>query len=507
MLRLASLGFSAFFAFWSVVFPVSVFAATFSAASNLTGRAWYVPGVGSPLAGSQVLAAAATVAGRANPWIAALGIGSMISQLILEGKAGNKVGVMAKDALTPTTPPGWTDSNTPPATAGSTGTQTQAATSNPNVPRWRGNRRNSSSGNETFNYYEGASAAEIGPAMCSYAASTVNPSQTATFIGFNSSYNRADCTFSGWGYATGGGMAQYCPAGTPSGNQGSLSCSGSTLSCPSGWNLAGSTCSQVGCPVGYSPGSGNTCQLSNSANVKWPNNFEDIWHAIASAQGGLEAHPRESSPTPSTPTLQDLQAPSVFSDPYGNPVQQSVTPQPVGTTAGGYTFSQSVQTTNNNQTYTTNNTYTTNSSGVVTNVSTSTVAGPITNPSTTPAQPLPDDYNREATQKKILTGEDAAVVPNFATDVTTAKTTADTAITDGINGIPNSYASDKGRFFSWVWTPPVGLCSPITGTVSGHSISWNLCPYVGNIRDVLGWLMAVFGAWSVYNNLFKRDET
>jgi len=71
------------FSFWSVVFPVTANAAIYNAASNLTGKAWYVPGVGTSAAGNRALAAGATMLGRANPWIAAITIGMPIAQQFL----------------------------------------------------------------------------------------------------------------------------------------------------------------------------------------------------------------------------------------------------------------------------------------------------------------------------------------------------------------------------------------------------------------------------------------
>jgi len=118
------------FSFWSVVFPVTANAAIYNAASNLTGKAWYVPGVGTSAAGNRALAAGATMLGRANPWIAAITIGMPIAQTILELKNGSnpvtpdglplppEAGFAPSPATLPI-PDGWLGPDSPPLNADS----------------------------------------------------------------------------------------------------------------------------------------------------------------------------------------------------------------------------------------------------------------------------------------------------------------------------------------------------------------------------------------------------
>jgi len=74
-----------------------------------------------------------------------------------------------------------------------------------------------------------------------------------------------------------------------------------------------------------------------------------------------------------------------------------------------------------------------------------------------------------------------------------------------VDGVVAGVEESKGAWFSWVWTPPSGTCSPFTGAVHGHEISWDFCPTFQNMKDVYGWLFALFGAWTIYGQLFRRE--
>lgn len=258
----------------------------------------------------------------------------------------------------------------------------------------------------------------------------------------------------------------------------------------------------------------DSCILSenDTTKVKWPSGTnENVPVFVPDPSNPSEWKPFErNSPdaTPSTETAAKVNEAAknsqnlFYKDEFGNPVTQAISPNP----AGGYTFKQQIQTTNNNQTYTTTNTYTVNSGGTVTNVSTTTNNGPITNVSTTPAVQFPTDYNREATQAKILSGEGAPDAPKWDTSVTEKTENLTKGVTDLFEPITSQFTDDKMKWFSWVWTPPVGECSPITGTIHGKSVSWNICSYVDMVRNAVGWLFSIFGAWVIYNELFRRED-
>lgn len=147
-----------------------------------------------------------------------------------------------------------------------------------------------------------------------------------------------------------------------------------------------------------------------------------------------------------------------------------------------------------------------NNAGNVVSSSITTVGGTVVSGG---GQPIvfPDDYNRENTQKEIrdeLKGDSVPPVPPQGPLVDAAIAESDDKLLQTTNEIRNGYNDDKGNWFSWVWTPPVGTCVPFAGDVHGFAISWDLCPTIANINDVLGWLFAIFGAWSVYRESFGR---
>jgi len=127
--------------------------------------------------------------------------------------------------------------------------------------RWSGQRLNGAAGASNPAYYDGATAAEVGTQQCAYRASTLAPPQTGTFVQFNASYLRSDCTFSVWGSTTGGALTQYCPSGVGSGSPPNMTCSGSST-CPStgGWTLSGSNCTRPDCAPGEVRNGAGVCE-------------------------------------------------------------------------------------------------------------------------------------------------------------------------------------------------------------------------------------------------------
>lgn len=262
----------------------------------------------------------------------------------------------------------------------------------------------------------------------------------------------------------------------------------------------------------------DSCILAENApyKVKWPNGTNGnipVYVPDSTTPGEWKPFERNSpagTPSSSTAAAQQAaaknQANTYTQDPYGNPVWQQVMPN----AQGGLTYTQQVQTTNGTQTTTTTNTYTLNAAGQVTNVSTVTNNGPITNISNSYASStsvdIPNDYNKEATQQKILTGEGAADAPDWNTSVNEKVENLGKGITDLLDPITGQFQEDKGKWFSWVWTPPVGNCSPFTGNVHNKSVTWDICPYVEMVRNAIGWVFSIVGAWVIYNNLFRRED-
>lgn len=77
---------------------------------------------------------------------------------------------------------------------------------------------------------------------------------------------------------------------------------------------------------------------------------------------------------------------------------------------------------------------------------------------------------------------------------------------DELDKAADDYAKFKDYgWTTWVPSMPSGSCSPITGQIHGQNVNWNLCPHVEKLNSLLGWLMNLFGAWTITGMFFKRD--
>ena len=175
----------------------------------------------------------------------------------------------------------------------------------------------------------------------------------------------------------------------------------------------------------------------------------------------------------------------------------TVTPTTSGTTQGTTTI-----------TYPSSTTQTTTVTNNVTNNTTTTTTVVNNQPaeSSTPSN-FPNDYNKEVTQQQIakeLAGEGAPALPNMTQQVAENIDKNKTDLSKLTDALPTQFVTDKEKWFSWVWTPPMGECTPSTGSVHGVAISLDICPTVSNIREALGWLFALIGAWTIYLEIFKR---
>ncbi len=157
----------------------------------------------------------------------------------------------------------------------------------------------------------------------------------------------------------------------------------------------------------------------------------------------------------------------------------------------------------------------------VTGVSQQTVAGTGSLAGTTPVSggsgPTLDisSLNKEATQQGIKTEltaiKDAlnctnCELPTSTTESDTADLLAEQA---KVTGMLDNAVSDMAGFHNlgwstWVPTFPSSTCSPLTGTVAGKTVSWDFCPYVAKLNELIGWLLALFGAWTI-TGMFFRD--
>jgi hypothetical protein len=175
----------------------------------------------------------------------------------------------------------------------------------------------------------------------------------------------------------------------------------------------------------------------------------------------------------------------------------TITPTPAGPTllTPGLGFPTTINTTITNINNTTN--------AQTVNTTNNTLASPVA-----PAD-YPTDYARDVTVGKIVDQLSTDGAPTYADQEARQKTEfakTDSNLDTQFKALPPAVTTDKTNWFSWVWTPPVGVCAPFQGTVHGYAIAWDLCPWVNNIRDALGWLFALFGAWTIYGYMFKGDS-
>ena len=124
-------------------------------------------------------------------------------------------------------------------------------------------------------------------------------------------------------------------------------------------------------------------------------------------------------------------------------------------------------------------------------------------------QEIPNDYNKEVTQQAVLAELRADSAPTMADQnprVDDAIQQSKDTLDDTYKAIEDAKAADQSLFYEWLWTPPVGSCSAPSGVVHGYTVTWDICPTVENIRDVLGWLMALMSGLTIYSLLFKSQD-
>lgn len=299
---------------------------------------------------------------------------------------------------------------------------------------------------------------------------------------------------------------------------------GAYIVCPDGkqqaFTLAGTctvTTTTAGDPVALTSDEVNAA-LSKAANADgdWARRMKIDMDSVANQNLDLDP-PVDVKAMPVTVT-----APAVTSNPVTvststiqnadgttstQTVSQTTTVTPSITSGGtvsspGVTYPSTTTTT----TSVTNNT--TNVTSTTSNTTNNTTVVPSTTSTT-----IPTDYNREVTQKAILQQLDGSLITVADPADQEARTKTEVAATDKsladtFSGLPGQLATDKANWFSWVWTPPVGTCAPsmFQGTVHGYDVSFDICPWVEKIRDVIGWLFAIFGALNIYSNLFKKGD-
>jgi len=97
-------------------------------------------------------------------------------------------------------------------------------------------------------------------------------------------------------------------------------------------------------------------------------------------------------------------------------------------------------------------------------------------------------------QSTVIAGASTAVADmNASTDSVVANFTDATSMPEA-----------SWSWFTWQPDFGAGTCTPFSKTIYGHLIVLDLCAWVINIRDALGWLFAMFAAWDIFSLTFRR---
>lgn len=161
----------------------------------------------------------------------------------------------------------------------------------------------------------------------------------------------------------------------------------------------------------------------------------------------------------------------------------------------------------------------TGSSTVVVN-GTGSAAAPASAAPSAPPIDFPDDYNREVTQAGIKTNTDemkinlekikndsdadAYVMPVPTATPAELVAAENKKITDELDLSVQAYNNFKLLDWStWIPVLPAAGCSPITKNIMGKSFTWDLCPKIALLNELIGWLLAVFAGWSVVSLMFR----
>jgi phage shock protein PspC (stress-responsive transcriptional regulator) len=77
-------------------------------------------------------------------------------------------------------------------------------------------------------------------------------------------------------------------------------------------------------------------------------------------------------------------------------------------------------------------------------------------------------------------------------------------VLDAQNAVVSDETAAGVSSMGWLFNPPINsVCAPFAGVVGGFNVSFDLCPTIANIKLVLSWLFALFGAYRIYMILFS----
>ena len=276
------------------------------------------------------------------------------------------------------------------------------------------------------------------------------------------------------------------------------------------------------CPAGYTL-SGSSCNLSNSSLVMYPS---DGVPTLKATPSGFIPDSRD----PDTSDLPSIQNPQVLTgnDSSGNPIRQTISIA----ADGSLTLTTEQQTIGaDGSTVTYKQTMTFNPQGKVVDSSAATYPGSLsqqggtnTNPIDTSAN-LPVDYARTGEAQSAANSINTTLGGKLDTihndlnpagvPTATANPALDSAMTardlvpDDIAGIPAAPSPVEAPSLFQPFTP--AACQPLSWTFSpphvpAQTVTYNICPKVDTIRNVLSWCLYLITAGLLFQMFTRRPE-
>lgn len=279
-----------------------------------------------------------------------------------------------------------------------------------------------------------------------------------------------------------------------------------------------STAPVTNCPAGYTA-SGGSCALSDARQAT-PDNFCDI-----SRNGTTLATIQDNDCAALNADVQAACSGSSCTiagkDSSGNPIRIEINANP----DGGTSTTVYTQRTSSGQSVIDTATIRTSGDGVVQQAASTTNAGslpmdgaPVVGTPVTPSEvTFPTDYARQgeaaaaaapAVQKLTnietaltdSTVPDAATEPQSITDVMAQRDNVDEDITaTGSAGLPFALPELSNPF------QPMA-CQPLGFSTHGYSVTFDICPWVPTIKEILGYALYVLTAGMLFNMLMRRPD-
>lgn len=284
-----------------------------------------------------------------------------------------------------------------------------------------------------------------------------------------------------------------------------------------GWHRAGvgfesvyaTSSTALTCPAGYTK-SGSNCNLSNASAVMKPADSKPP--AVMRNGNTFAKDPQDPDPMPANVVVAPDKI-TVTSDDGLKKVEATIAAD------GSTKVIETDATAGDGKTrQNTINTSAPSADGTVeaTGYSSKTFSGTGTETSSTPdtGEKMPTDYNRENTQQQIkqtldaireeLKTDTAPDMPNQSDIVSQAKNQSEADMSTLHNSVKTSVGNDQSMWTSWIWTPQAATCNDPSMTVNGVTASLPICSKLGMLRDALGFVFAIYAAWDIYQEIFRR---